>query len=139
MADPSGEPNGLQPGACVRFSHTLTDREEDDFIRASGDQNPLHTDARFAAEHGFGGRLAHGLLVAAIVLPALGRLFPSRGFVCLSQTLKYQAPVRVGDTVEVEATVAHVTRSLGVVVVRTDVRLHGRPALSGEVQAKLLP
>ena len=129
---------GLEVGRSVRLTQTLTDQREGDFLRASGDRNPLHLDSAFAREHGYGDRLAHGLLVAGVVLPALGQLFPSRGFVCLSQTIKYRAPVLVGDTVDVEATITHLTPSLGVVVVRTTVSIEDRPVLTGEIQAKLL-
>jgi len=87
---------------------TVTEADVVAFAALSGDWNPMHTDAEFAAEHPFGQRVAHGLLVLSIASGLAVRL----GF--LEETVlafreigewKFSLPVYFGDTVRVRATV----------------------------------
>jgi 3-hydroxybutyryl-CoA dehydratase len=125
-------------GATAARTVPLSPALEDAFVALSGDSNPLHTDDAFAAATGFGSRISHGLLVAALTLPALGAVLGTPGFLCLSQTLKYHRPVALSDVLEVTATIRHVTAALGIVVVGLEVRVGAQVVLSGEVQAKVL-
>ena len=78
------------------------------FAELSGDTNPIHLDDEYAAETMFGGRVAHGILSAAVISGALAQL--SGDIVYLSQELSFEKPVYPGETVE--ATV-RVTEDLG--------------------------
>ncbi len=58
---------GLDSGAEARFTKTLTER---DFLLAAeitGDHDPLHVDADYAAKTAFGQRIAHGALVLGLL------------------------------------------------------------------------
>ena len=46
---------------------TITQRQLADYAAVSGDDNPLHLDAEFAAGTQFGGIIAHGMLTLAFV------------------------------------------------------------------------
>jgi len=80
----------------------VDDRTIELFGEASTDRNPLHFDDAFAGETPFGGRIAHGLISAAFISAVIGNTLPGHGSIYLSQTLKFRAPVRPGDTVRVE-------------------------------------
>jgi acyl dehydratase len=81
----------------VRFSKRLDDGDVRAFARASGDENPVHLDADYAAGTRFGGRIAHGVLTLGVVSAALARL---PGLVIyLSQSVRFVGPVTVGDRV----------------------------------------
>lgn len=126
-------------GARHTITRRLTAADEAAFVALSGDRNPLHIDDAFAQQHGFNRRLSHGLLVTAAVLPAIGALLPARGFVCLTQQMRFHRPVHVDETLQVAVEIKHVTPALGVAVVGMTV--HGEDgalALSGEVQTRLL-
>jgi 3-hydroxybutyryl-CoA dehydratase len=75
------------------------------FGDASSDRNPLHFDEQFAGVTPFGGRIAHGMITAAFISAVIGNTLPGHGSVYLSQSLKFRAPVRPGDTVRVEVEV----------------------------------
>ena len=78
------------------------------FAALSGDWNPIHTDAVFAAEHPFGQRVAHGLLVMSIATGLAVRLGFMEETVLAFRELgewKFSLPVFFGDTVRVQATV----------------------------------
>lgn len=70
------------------------------FAEISGDRNPIHLSEHFAAKTPFGGRIAHGLYTASLISAVIGTRLPGPGAIYMSQTLKFLAPVRIGDTVE---------------------------------------
>ncbi|HXK54795.1 MAG TPA: MaoC family dehydratase [Hyphomicrobiales bacterium] len=89
----------LSIGMEDSFAKTVTDNEIQAFADLSGDRNPIHLDEKFAASTAFGGRIAHGLLSAAFISTVLGTKLPGPGAVYASQTLRFLAPVRIGDEV----------------------------------------
>jgi 3-hydroxybutyryl-CoA dehydratase len=76
------------------------------FATLSGDHNPVHLSDHFARKTRFGGRIAHGLYTASLISAVLGTRLPGPGAVYISQTLNFRAPVKIGDTVEVQVAVA---------------------------------
>src|SRR5262247_638399 len=76
------------------------------FAEISGDRNPIHLSEHFAAKTPFGGRIAHGLYTASLISAVIGTRLPGPGAIYISQTLRFLAPVRIGDTVEVTVEVA---------------------------------
>lgn len=69
------------------------------FAEISGDRNPIHLSEHFAAKTPFGGRIAHGLYTASLISAVIGTRLPGPGAIYISQTLRFLAPVRIGDTV----------------------------------------
>ncbi|MBK7641828.1 MAG: dehydratase [Planctomycetes bacterium] len=71
-AQPVSSPRGLwfdefEPGQSFRSAtRTCTQAEVDAFATLTGDHNPIHTDAAFAARTPFRGRIAHGLLIESL-------------------------------------------------------------------------
>jgi acyl dehydratase len=90
-------PADLGVGDYVRFTKRVTDADVREFADATGDTNRLHLDDAYARRTRFGGRVAHGVLVAGLVSAALARL-PGT-VVYLSQDLEFLRPVEVGETV----------------------------------------
>lgn len=95
----------LSVGMSAALSRTVTDADVLAFAGVSGDTNPVHLDAEFAASTMFGGRIAHGMLSAGLISAVFGTRLPGPGCIYLSQSLKFRAPVKLGDTVVARATV----------------------------------
>jgi 3-hydroxybutyryl-CoA dehydratase len=95
----------LEAGQREVQEFLVDDRTIELFGDASSDRNPLHFDEQFAGETPFGGRIAHGMITAAFISAVIGNTLPGHGSVYLSQSLKFRAPVRPGDTVRVEVEV----------------------------------
>ncbi|MDE2843453.1 MAG: MaoC family dehydratase [Chloroflexota bacterium] len=57
----------MAEGALPELTVDITQERLNAYCAASGDHNPLHWDARFAAETQFGGVIAHGMLTLALV------------------------------------------------------------------------
>ncbi|MFT4266399.1 MAG: bifunctional enoyl-CoA hydratase/phosphate acetyltransferase [Xenophilus sp.] len=77
---------------------TLTAEDIQLFAILSGDVNPQHLDAEFAASTRFHGVIAHGMWGGALISAVLGTRLPGPGTIYLGQTLQFRQPVRVGDT-----------------------------------------
>lgn len=96
----------LAVGMSERLSKTVSSSDVVGFAELTGDRNPIHLSEHFAARTPFGTRIAHGLYTAGLISAVLGTRLPGPGAVYISQTLNFRAPVRIGDTVEVEVKVA---------------------------------
>jgi len=97
----------------VTVRRTITETDVVMFAGLSGDYNPLHTDAVFAAKTPFGQRVAHGMLVTSIstgLAQTLG-IFEGTTMALMQQTFKYVAPTFFGDTIHLKLTVANAKAS----------------------------
>ena len=117
----------LEVGMSKVFAKTITEADLLLFAGVSGDTNPLHLDEEFASGTMFEGRIAHGMLTAALISTVVGTRLPGPGCIYLSQSLKFMAPVRIGDTVAARATVAEIMPE------RKRVRLHTTCSVGGKV------
>ncbi|MGL1833274.1 MaoC family dehydratase [Rhodocyclaceae bacterium SMB388] len=95
----------LTVGMTASIGRTVSEADILAFAGVSGDTNPVHLDAEFAASTMFAGRIAHGMLSASYVSTVFGTRLPGPGCIYVSQSLRFKAPVRVGDTVVARVTV----------------------------------
>ena len=103
------------------------------FVTLSGDRNPIHRDATFAASTTFGEPIAPGMLTAALVAAVIGSELPGPGCVYLSQSLKFLRPVRLGDTITARVEVVETVRDRNRVRLRTEcANATGEVVLVGE-------
>jgi 3-hydroxybutyryl-CoA dehydratase len=96
----------VEGATFVSRGRTVTETDVVLFASLTGDFNPQHTDAAWAAKSPFGERIAHGLLVVSY---AVG-LVPFDGsriaaFRRLDKVV-FKRPVRIGDTIRVEGRIA---------------------------------
>jgi phosphotransacetylase/acyl dehydratase len=95
----------IHVGDSAQLSRTLTRLDVKTFALVSGDLNPTHVDDAFVAAHGDAGLVAHNIWAGALISSVLGNELPGPGTVYLAQTLSFERPVRVGDTVTASVTV----------------------------------
>ncbi|MDP2619532.1 MAG: MaoC family dehydratase [Hyphomicrobiales bacterium] len=119
------------------FSKTVTAKDIDMFAAVSGDTNPFHLDEAFAASTAFGGRIAHGLLVASYFSTILGTKLPGPGSVYVSQTLKFRAPVYIGDTAVARVRVKSKNDEKFRVTLECECTVKGEPVLDGEAVVRI--
>ena len=89
----------LAVGQTARLGKTITEADILLFAAVSLDTNPVHMDATAAAGSVFKERVAHGMLSAGLISAVLGTKLPGPGTIYLGQTLRFRAPVKIGDTV----------------------------------------
>jgi 3-hydroxybutyryl-CoA dehydratase len=86
---------------------TVTEADIVNFAYLSGDWNAIHTNAEYAAQHPFGQRVAHGLLVLSIATGLANQLGFMEDTVLAFRELgswKFSLPTYIGDTIHVRAT-----------------------------------
>jgi len=106
---------------------TITEADVVSFAAFSGDWNAMHTDAEYCKDTMYRQRVAHGLLVLSVASGLAMRL----GFMeetvkaFMGLAWKFRAPVFIGDTVRMTATVAkkHEMARLGGGIVVFDVKV----------------
>ncbi|MGD8821949.1 MAG: MaoC/PaaZ C-terminal domain-containing protein [Anaerolineales bacterium] len=89
----------------VSPGRTITEADILNFAGISGDFNSIHTDAVYAADTPFGQRVAHGLLILAVVSGLAVRTGLMEGTVIAFREIenwKFSKPVYIGDTVHLE-------------------------------------
>jgi 3-hydroxybutyryl-CoA dehydratase len=89
----------LSVGQEASLSNTVTESVINAFADVSGDHNPVHVDADYAAGTMFKERIAHGMLSAAYISAVFGMQLPGPGAIYISQTMNFKAPVKIGATV----------------------------------------
>ena len=109
----------LKIGDKYSISREVTDEVIRKFAEVSGDYNPIHLDEEFAKTTRFGKRIAHGMLSGAFISAILGNEFQGRTVIYLSQTLKFTAPVFIGDTVTATATITNIREDKNIVTLET--------------------
>jgi 3-hydroxybutyryl-CoA dehydratase len=122
----------LEPGMTATFGKTITDADILMFAGISGDTNPVHLNEEFAAGTPFHGRIAHGMLTASLISTVLGTKLPGPGCIYVSQTMRFLAPVRSGDTVRAEVTLRTVDREKKRAIFDTACKVLGKNVLEGE-------
>ncbi len=89
----------LSIGQAAERTNTVTEDVIIAFANVSGDRNPVHLDAAFAATTPFKERIAHGMLSAAYISAVIGMDLPGPGAIYVSQTLSFRRPVKIGAIV----------------------------------------
>ena len=92
-ADAAATPGSFEPGAHHEVRFALTGHDLQAFADLTGDTNPIHLDDGAARALGFDGRLAHGMLTAAVFSRVFGAEFPGEGCVYVRQDLRFVGPV----------------------------------------------
>ena len=124
-------------GVKASRSHIINAEDIDLFAHVSTDKNPIHIDEEYAARTPFGGRVAHGIMIASMISAVLGNDLPGHGSIYLGQTLKFLAPVRIGDMITVTVEVISLREDKRIVTLRTDcTNQEGTLVLTGEAIIK---
>lgn len=95
----------LNIGDKASTERTLIEKDLVLFAAVSGDVNPIHLDADYAAKTSFKQRIAHGAWSASLISATLATIMPGPGTIYLSQSLKYLRPVLIGDSLKIEVEV----------------------------------
>ena len=130
--------NELKVGDQGQFTKSLEARDIVLFGETSGDINPVHFDEAYAAKSIFKGRVAHGMWSASLISTCIGIVMPGPGSIYLGQTLDFNLPVRVGDTLTAVVTVKQKLDAKKTILLDCEVRnQNDELVVSGE--ARVIP
>ena len=129
----------LHVGMSAAFAKTITEADIVMFAGVSGDNNAIHINEEFAASTLFKGRIAHGMLSASVISAAIANKLPGPGTIYMSQSLRFRAPVRAGDTVRATVTVKELMPERCRVLLGTECAVGGQVVIEGEALVALPP
>lgn len=125
----------IRVGAEYSFQQRITSVMVQRFASLSGDHNPLHVDAKFAATTSFQKPIVHGMLLASFFSRLIGERCPGLHSLYFSQTLAFRGPIFVGETVTVQARVIAKSDSTRMITLETVIIGPRGIAVRGEAKA----
>ncbi|TAN66608.1 MAG: MaoC family dehydratase [Magnetospirillum sp.] len=129
----------LSIGQSASFAKTVSEADLVLFAEVTGDTNPVHLDEAYAQTTPFKGRIAHGMLSAAFISAVFGTKLPGPGAIYVSQSLKFKAPVRIGDTVTALVELTGLVPGRRFATFRTVCTVDGLTVLEGEATLLVPP
>lgn len=127
--------NDLSVGMKESLSFTLDEAKLDAFRALTGDENPLHSDAAYAAACGFPQRVAYGMLTASYLSTLAGVLLPGERSLIHSAEIKFVAPVLMGDALTLTGEVVQRNEQFSFITVKFSVvNSAGKKVCRGEMQ-----
>lgn len=122
----------LKEGMTATVERVVTDADIKRFAECTGDYNPVHFDDAYAATSVFKGRVCHGMLVASLISTTLGTKLPGPGTIYVVQNIRFKAPVRPGDRVAAQVTVAKLITQKKFVEFKTRCLVGDKLVIEGE-------
>lgn len=121
--------------------HVLGQQEVDAYADLTGDRNPIHVDAEYAAASPYGRRIVHGLLTLSMVVPLLREVFSVTDATLRINyglnRVRFPAPVPAGARVRLVGRVADATPIDGgvqaVLAATFEIEDGGKPACVAEL------
>jgi len=128
----------IRVGQKESVKRTFSQSDFDRFAALSGDDNPIHVDAGFAARTRFGRTVAHGMFLYSVVGSVLSTRLPGPGTMQVEQELMFPTATPSGEEVEVRVEVTEVRLTEGLAELTTlVVRPDGNPGLQGRTLVRL--
>lgn len=109
----------IEKGQTYTHDFKFTQDEVARFAEVTGDKNPVHLDAEYAAKTMFKKPIMHGMLSASLFSKVFGTLFPGEGTIYLKQSLNFLKPMYVETDYVAEFTVKEVIADKNRAVVET--------------------
>lgn len=122
----------IQIGDSAEYAKTITEADILMFSAVSGDDNPVHINQEYAESSMFQSRIAHGMLTASLISTVVGTRLPGNGTIYLSQSTRFKAPVKIGETVTARVTVTELDPAKKRVKFATACLVKGKVVVEGE-------
>ena len=129
----------LSIGQRAEFTEVISESMMEEFAKMSGDYNPHHMDESYARKTRFKKRICHGMLLASLFSRLIGMHLPGKHSLYFSQSLNFLYPAFIDDKVTVEGEVVKISRSTGIITLKTRITKENNIELvTGEAKVVLL-
>ena len=131
--------DNLHIGQKIEFTEVISEPMVEKFAKLSGDYNPHHMDESYAKKTRFKKRVCHGMLLASLFSRLIGMYLPGKGSLYFSQSLNFISPAFIDDKVTVEGEIVKISRSTGIITLKTIITKENNIELvTGEAKVVLL-
>jgi 3-hydroxybutyryl-CoA dehydratase len=120
------------------FEFTITRDEMKLFSLLSGDDSLIHTDDAFARENGYRESIVYGGILLAKLSCCLGRHLPGPRGVSLSWSIRYHAPLYIGETAVFRASQRDYSPAMNVLSIEFVITKPGQKVAAGTAQSLIL-
>src|SRR2546427_12045228 len=83
----------LRAGLKVSYEREITEEDVLAFARLTGDYNPLHVNADYAAQTNYGNRIVHGAFQVGLASSLLGMHLPGKNVLLGSINSRFSSPL----------------------------------------------
>lgn len=111
----------MEVGDSYTISFSFTQEQVAQFAEVTGDDNPIHLDADFAANTPFKKPIIHGFLGGSIFSKVLGTLFPGKGSIYIRQSMEFLRPMFVEQAYRADFKIVSINREKHRAVISTEV------------------
>jgi len=111
--------NEIKVGDAAEVARTVSESDIYMYAGITGDLNPAHMNEVYAQKTFFKTRIAHGMLTAGYISAILGNQLPGPGTIYVQQSLKFLAPVCMGDTITARVEVIEIIKEKNRIIART--------------------
>jgi acyl dehydratase len=121
-------------GQVFNHEFVFTQEQVNTFAKVSGDNNPIHLDAEYAATTPFKRPIIHGIFSASIFSKYFGTINPGEGTIYLKQSLEFLRPMYVDTNYEAIMTVKEIDSAKNRAIIDCKVidKTIGKATISGE-------
>ncbi len=112
----------IETGQTYSHDFSFSQAEVAAFAQCTGDKNPVHLDAAYAAKTMFKRPIMHGMLSASLFSKVFGTLFPGEGTIYLKQSLNFLKPMYVDVNYEAIFTVKEAIKDKNRAVIETVIK-----------------
>ena len=127
----------IKVGQSAEFLKLISEEDIKQFARLTGDNNPIHLDDEYAKKTMFKKRIAHGLLTASFISTVIATKLPGQGSIYLDQSLKFLAPVYIGNQIRIFVKVTKKNIEKRIVMLSTEAYVSEKKIITGEARILL--
>lgn len=121
------------------FQVTVSEEMMEQFLRITGDVNPLHRDAAYAVTRQYVDKVVYGMLTASFFSTLAGVYLPGKYSLIHSVESKFLRPVYVGDMLTVSGTVKEKEDAYHMLILDLLIKNRkGEKVVKGTMQIKVL-
>jgi 3-hydroxybutyryl-CoA dehydratase len=88
----------IKKGTIFQQIYKVDENIYSGFVSLFHDQNPLHTNEKFAQKKGFKSKVMHGNILNGFISHFIGECLPTKDVIIHTQEIKYLKPVYLNDT-----------------------------------------
>ena len=117
-----------------RLTFSYSQKQVNRFAEVTGDNNPLHSDEKYAATTMFKRPIMHGFLGGSVFSKIFGTLFPGEGTIYMNQTMNFMRPMFVDTDYEAVMKITEINREKNRARVQTQIidKTTGKVTIDGE-------
>ncbi len=127
----------LKIGNRAEQATLITKEMVEKFTIFSGDDNPSHVDADYAAKFNLPEPSVHGMLYVSLLSGVLGSKLPGHASVYMSQSVNFLGDVHVGDVLIARVTVVELDPATASIGLQTDCFVGDERVLDGKTVMRL--